>query len=117
MVCSDDRARGTFSFYGASRTGRFCVAESTMILVKDIHQNVYEKPIQDVQLTDLVFDGKNWVKHEGVVFSGEKEVIEWDGITATPEHQVFIDEHTKIPLIDAKELKMPLWKGNCNENV
>ena len=23
MVCSDDRARGTFSFYGASRTGRF----------------------------------------------------------------------------------------------
>ena len=111
MVCSDDRARGTFSFYGASRTGRFCIAESTMILVKDIHQNVYEKPIQDVQLTDLVFDGENWVKHEGVAFSGEKEVIEWDGITATPEHQVFIDEYTKIPLIEAKEMKLQLWTG------
>jgi len=110
-VCSDNRARGMFSFYGASRTGRFCIAESAMILVKDIHQNVYEKPIQDVQLTDLVFDGENWVKHEGVVFSGEKEVIEWDGITATPEHQVFIDESTKIPLIEAKEMKLQLWTG------
>ncbi len=110
-VCSDNRARGMFSFYGASRTGRFCIAESAMILVKDIHQNVYEKPIQDVQLTDLVFDGENWVKHEGVVFSGEKEVIEWDGIIATPEHQVFIDENTKISLIEAKEMKLQLWRG------
>ena len=110
-VCSDNRARGMFSFYGASRTGRFCIAESAMILVKDIHQNVYEKPIQDVQLTDLVFDGENWVKHEGVVFSGEKEVIEWDGIIATPEHQVFIDGNTKISLIEAKEMKLQLWTG------
>ena len=109
--CEDGRARGMFSFYGASRTGRFCIAESAMILVKDIHQNVYEKPIQDVQLTDLVFDGENWVKHEGVVFSGEKEVIEWDGIIATPEHQVFIDGNTKISLIEAKEMKLQLWTG------
>ena len=110
-ACSDNRARGMFSFYGASRTGRFCIAESTMVLIKDVNQNVYEKPIQDVLLTDLVFDGEDWVKHEGVVFSGEKEVIEWDEIIATPEHQVFIDEYTKIPLIEAKEMKIPLWKG------
>ncbi len=110
-VCTDSRARGMFKFYGANRTGRFCLAESTPVLVKDAHGRVYEKPIEDVLKTDLVFDGENWVQHEGVVFSGEKEVIEWDGIIATPEHQVFIDENTKIPLKDAKEMKLALWKG------
>lgn len=110
-VCADSRARGMFKFYGANRTGRFCLAESTPILVKDISGNVYEKPIEDVLKTDLVFDGENWVQHDGVVFSGEKDVIEWDGITATPEHQVFIDEHTKIPLAEAKERRLMLWRG------
>jgi len=110
-VCADNRARGMFKFYGANRTGRFCLAESTPVLVKDINGAVYEKPIEDVLKTDLVFDGENWVQHEGVVFSGEKDVIEWDGITATPEHQVFIDTHTKITLAEAKERRLALWRG------
>lgn len=110
-ACSDNRARGMFSFYGASRTGRFCIAEGTLVLIKDETGNIYEKPIESVLLTDLVFDGEIWVQHEGVVFSGEKTVIEWDGIIATPEHQVFINEHTKISLSEAKEMKIPLWKG------
>lgn len=80
-------------------------------MVKDINGNVYEKPIEDVLKTDLVFDGENWVQHDGVVFSGDKKVIEWDGITATPEHRVFIDEHTKIALADAKERGLTLWRG------
>ena len=110
-ACSDNRARGMFSFYGASRTGRFCIAEGTLVLIKDETGNIYEEPIESVLLTDLVFDGEIWVQHEGVVFSGEKTVIEWDGIIATPEHQVFINEHTKISLSEAKEMKIPLWKG------
>ena len=110
-ACSDNRARGMFSFYGASRTGRFCIAEGTLVLIKNETGNIYEKPIESVLLTDLVFDGEIWVQHEGVVFSGEKTVIEWDGIIATPEHQVFINEHTKISLSEAKEMKIPLWKG------
>ena len=32
MVCSDDRARGTFSFYGASRTGRWCLTGDHEVL-------------------------------------------------------------------------------------
>ncbi len=71
-VCEDSRAHGMFKFYGANRTGRFCLAESTPVLVKDIHGKVYEKPIEGVLKTDLVFDGENWVQHEGVVFSGDR---------------------------------------------
>lgn len=110
-VCTDHRARGMFSFYGASRTGRFCLAEGTPILVQDETGNIYEKTIENVLLTDLVFDGETWVSHDGVVFSGENDVIEWDGIIATPEHQVFIDESTKITLLEAKERRISIWKG------
>ncbi len=63
-------------------------------------------------LTDMVFDGDDWVKHDGVVFSGEQETITWDGITATPEHMVFIDNKNKISLGDAMKQGIKLWRGN-----
>ena len=47
-ACSDNRARGMFSFYGASRTGRFCIAEGTLVLIKNETGNIYEKPIESV---------------------------------------------------------------------
>ena len=110
-VCKDNRARGLFQYYGANRTGRWCLAEGTPILVKDENNHIYEKPIEEVTETDLVFDGENWVHHEGVIFSGEHDVIEWDGITATAEHEVYLDELTSIPLIEAKEKGLKIWRG------
>ena len=111
-VCADGRARGMFRFYGANRTGRFCLAEGTPVLVKEADGTVFEKPIEEVLPSDMVFDGDEWVHHEGVVFSGDKEVITWDGITATPEHMVFISETEKIPLGEAREKGLMIWKGN-----
>ena len=113
-ACADGRLRGMFMFYGASRSGRFCIAEGTPILVKDQQGSIREKPIEDVLLTDMVFDGEQWVQHEGVVYSGDKEVITWDGITATPEHMVFISEKEKLPLGEAKMKGLPIWTGNIN---
>ena len=81
------------------------------MLVKDSHGKIYEKPIEDVRTEDLVFDGENWVRHEGVVFSGDKEVITWDGITATKEHKVFIDETTQVTLEEAMERGHSIWRG------
>ena len=114
-VCMDGRAHGLFLFYGANHTGRFCLAEGTPVLIKDAEGNVQEKPIETVTLDDLVFDGDNWVRHEGVVFSGDKPVITWDGITATREHQVFIDANTKMPLGEAMEKGLKIWRGNSTE--
>ena len=82
------------------------------MLVKDTAGNIYEKPIEEVHTEDMVFDGSEWVHHEGVVYSGDKSVISWDGITATPEHMVFISETEEIPLGEAKGRGIPIWRGN-----
>lgn len=111
-VSADGRARGLFRYYGANHTGRWCLAEGSRVLVKDKNGHVYEKRIENVLLSDRVFDGDNWVMHEGVVFSGDKNVITWDGVTATPEHMVFIDSTAKIPLVEAAEKRIPLWQGS-----
>ncbi len=110
-ACSDGRCRGMFRFYGANRSGRFCLAEGTPILVKTAQGEILDKPIEDVLLSDLVYDGNEWVHHDGVVYSGEKDVITWDGITATAEHKVFITEDEKISLGEAKKKSLPIWRG------
>jgi len=111
-VCSDGRIRGLFQFYGANRTGRFCLAEGTPVLVRTPNGVVVEKPIQLVSDDDMVWDGDVWVRHEGVVYSGDKEVITYDGVTATRDHYVFISSDEKIRLEDAMEKGVILWRGN-----
>ncbi len=111
-VCRDGRVHGTLQFYGANRTGRWCLAEDTSILVKEPDGGVFEKPIQHVSTDDLLWDGKEWVSHDGVVFSGEHETIEWDGVIATPKHIVFVSDEQKMTLEEAKERRIPLWRGN-----
>ena len=46
-------------------------------------------PIQDVTTEMKVWDGEEWVNHDGVIYRGEREVITYDGLTATPDHLVF----------------------------
>lgn len=111
-VNNDGRCRGTIQFVGASRTGRACLAEGTLVTVKTATGTVQDKPIQEVRLSDRVWDGVAWVQHEGVVFSGVKDVIAHDGVSATPEHIVWLDDTTSVTLQDAKEKGSPLWIGN-----
>ena len=113
-MCDDDRARGLFQFNGANHTGRFCLAEGTPILVKMCDGTIVEKPIEAVSYDDMVFDGNDWVHHEGVVYSGDKDVITWDGITATENHEVFIDDDQKMNLRNAREEGLLIWKGKQN---
>lgn len=58
-------------------------------------------PIQDVQLDHKLWDGVEWVSHDGVLDKGWKEVITWDGITATPDHEVWTEDGRKIELQQA----------------
>lgn len=46
------------------------------------------KRIVEVQATDLLWDGEEWVTHQGVVSKGLKEVITAYGVDATPEHEI-----------------------------
>lgn len=49
-------------------------------------------PIVQVQATDTVWDGEEWVCHQGVVPQGEKEVLTALGISATSDHEI-LTEH------------------------
>lgn len=110
-VNNDGRCRGTIQFAGASRTGRACLAEGSMVDVRLMSGEITQKPIEEVKITDEVWDGQNWVFHNGVIFSGYKEVIEHDGVTATPEHIVWVGPNEKMTLREAKDSSRKLWNG------
>lgn len=79
-------------YYGA-HSGRWsgCLVADTKVIVYDTDRGVVEKRIVDVLADDLVWDGVEFVEHEGVQFSGFQEVISWDGVTGTEDHVVFTD--------------------------
>lgn len=60
-----------------------CVAEGTPVLT-----DRGWAPIQEVALNDLVWDGENWVAHEGPVFQGNKPVAFCHGVAMTYDHMV-----------------------------
>ena len=55
-------------------------------------------PLKDVKLYHRLWDGVEWVNHEGVVFMGEKEVITYDGVTGTPDHEGYTTDGRKVPI-------------------
>ena len=67
--------------------GKTCIAEGTLVLT-----NHGEKAIEKVTLEDRVWDGVEWVSHKGVIYQGEKNVITYNGLTATEDHGVFTEQ-------------------------
>jgi len=62
-----------------------CIAEGQLVITdKGL------TPIEKVTTKHKVFDGVEFVKHDGVIFKGYKKVITYDGLTATEDHEVFI---------------------------
>lgn len=82
------------------------------MLVRSANGHVSETPIENVSVEDRVWDGEEWVRHEGVVFSGEKSVVEHDGVVATAEHVVYVSNTEHMPLGQAKAEGRALWRGN-----
>lgn len=62
-----------------------CIAEGSPVLTR---RGLI--PIERVLDTDEVWDGESWVAHGGVIFRGEREVFTYDGLTATPDHLVWV---------------------------
>lgn len=63
-----------------------CIAEGQKVLT--------DKGLVPIELvtTDMkVWDGLEWVTHEGVIYKGIRGVITYDGLTATPDHLVWIE--------------------------
>lgn len=92
--------------------GKTCVAEGSPVLTDH-----GVKPIEKVSLGDRVWDGVEWVRHDGVVYQGEKHVITYQGLTATPDHGVFTD-FGPIPFgVLASKLQAPTRTGDGGSAV
>ena len=64
-----------------------CIAEGSLVLT-----DRGLVPIQNVALTDKLWDGLNWVTHQGPICKGICNVITYAGLTATPDHLVYTDD-------------------------
>ena len=70
-----------------------CIAEGQLVLT-----NHGLKPIERVSVSDKVWDGVKWIPHQGVIYKGKCNVISYDGLTATPDHLVWVEGRiTPIP--------------------
>ena len=74
-----------------------CIAEGELVLT-----DRGLVPIEEVTLDDKVWDGEKLVEHEGVVFKGERDVVTYEGLTATPDHLVYVEgKNAPLPFSDA----------------
>jgi len=80
-----------------------CIAEGEKVLTD---HGLAE--IQDVTLDMRVWDGVEFVAHTGVIYQGDKEVMTYDGLTATPDHIVFLRDGRACELGEAAQKNYPL---------
>lgn len=64
--------------------GKTCVAEGTLVL-----SDSGWKPIEQVSLHDKLWDGEEWVCHQGLLNNGIKPTLSLCGAWLTPDHQVW----------------------------
>lgn len=76
--------------------GKLCIAEGELVLT-----DAGLVPIEQVTTLHRVWDGVEWVSHDGAVLVGEKEVMTYEGVTATPDHIVYLRDGAACELTDA----------------
>lgn len=74
-----------------------CFGPRTQVLTRRGYVSIAE-----VKQTDELWDGVEWVKHQGVVNKGKRNTLELDGVTVTPEHPVSLKSSWK----EARELAL-----------
>ena len=84
-----------------------CFGGSVQILTRDRGYVT----ITNITTDDLLWDGHEWVTHDGVIFKGYREVIEYAGIVATPDHIVYLARGGTCTFAQAKMEKMELLVG------
>lgn len=70
--------------------------------------------LRHVEPDDLLWDGVEWVKHDGVVIKGIKDVITYSGITATPDHVVYTRNGVAVLFGRAAAARIELMVGEVN---
>lgn len=92
-----------------------CIAEGELVWTDKGHI-----PIQDVKKDQCVWDGYEFVQHDGVVDRGCRPVIKWAGLSATLDHDIFLNDQMVLPFGRCAAMGLrPFWNlGNrYNQNV
>ena len=74
--------------------GKTCLASGTWVLT----QRGWVR-IVDIQQSDLLWDGEEWVRHSGVSFMGVKQTISLSGVELTPDHEILLDSTQWAPAL------------------
>jgi len=91
-----DKQRKLARFRAKAVNFGFCIAEDSLVLT-----NEGLVRIQDITIRHLVWDGVEWVRHCGLVYRGIRKVIEYDGLTATSEHKVWLQDGRTVSFGEA----------------
>lgn len=75
-----------------------CIAEGELVLT-----DCGLVPIEKVTSSMRVWDGLEWVNHDGVIYQGINDVISYQGLRATADHVVFCDDGTTCAFAEAAE--------------
>jgi hypothetical protein len=89
-----------------------CIAKGSLVLT-----NEGLIPIEKVETKHWLWDGIEWIRHEGVVSRGVKWVETYDGLTATHDHMVYTQEGRKISFGAAIHLRMKLAQTEKNASA
>ena len=82
----------------------FCIAKGTPVIT-----DRGLVPIESVQPSDKVWDGKSWVSHGNVLHQGRKSVMLAYGIWLTPDHKVRTKNgwQEAVHRYDREEIRLP----------
>lgn len=68
-----------------------CIAEDTLVLVRKNGCTPFYTSIQSITNEHQLWDGIEWVNHQGLLDRGVKTVINVNGAWMTPDHKVLCD--------------------------
>lgn len=82
-----DVVKGSDEYQLGKAASLGCFAADTVVVTDNGN-----KRIVDVTTDDKLWDGVEWVSHEGLLDQGVKQVIDLDGISVTPDHKFLTKE-------------------------
>ena len=92
-----------------------CIAEGQQVLT---NQGLI--PIEQITTDMLLWDGVEWVQHDGVVCKGERKIIKYGGLEATEDHIVWAEingQHRPIQFGEAARSGAHLVQSGTGEQT
>lgn len=88
-----------------------CLARGTLVVTTRGYV-----PIEEIRPDDLIFDGNEWVSHDGLICNGIQNVVSVDSLKMTPDHQILTTEGwLKCSLADGKKWAIAV-PGRSNQS-